>query len=494
MINKLLIDKDYSIRIYSTHIEVFPYMKNDSPKVEKMFSKWDDVTHQYIPIGYYIENNILYLPRGTSLNLLANEFNATPNKISIDYVDRCENIKNKIDMNYKPRDVIQEDSIDFLTSKGRFTKGNYYNQYGLNLDTGAGKTYCMIAAIADLNLKAIVITHKTRLRDQWYLEFINKSNITEDRVVVIDSSNEMNKIMNNELEGDIYLVNHQTLASYARMNSWETLHDFFKKIRVGVKVVDEAHRFFENSLMIDYFSNVKRNYYLTATFTRSDPKEIRIFERAYASLYRFGEETLQYDGVRKHINLICTTFQSRPSIYTVAQIVGGRYGFNTFKYIDYELKHNERNSMLRVIESILIKVNHLKGKILIIAPKIDSLDIIADYIKDCTNKSIGIVHSKKSDEEKEAAMNCDIIIATIKSIGEGDDIKGLRVLINTEPIGSKALADQLRGRLRPYSDTDDTYLFYLVDLGIDYVYQMFKRHRPVFEKKCKEIIMLNMEV
>ena len=102
--------------------------------------------------------------------------------------------------------------------------------------------------------------------------------------------------------------------------------------------------------------------------------------------------------------------------------------------------------------------------------------------------------SKKSDEEKEAAMNCDIIIATIKGIGEGDDIKGLRILINTEPIGSKALADQLRGRLRPYSDTDDTYLFYLVDLGIDYVYQMFKRHRSVFEKKCKEIIMLNMEV
>ena len=121
MINELLIDKKYSIKIYSTHIEVFPYTKNDSPKVEKMFSKWDDVTHQYIPIGYYIENHVLYLPRGTSLNLLANEFNANPIKDGINYVDSCENIKTKIDMNYKPRDTIQEDSIDFLTSKGRFT-------------------------------------------------------------------------------------------------------------------------------------------------------------------------------------------------------------------------------------------------------------------------------------------------------------------------------------------------------------------------------------
>ena len=488
----LELEKKYSIRVYNTHVEVYPYELGDVPRIEKMFSKWDDITHQYIPMAYYIENGVLYLPRGVSMNILVNLFNATP--IPVNDSDKAFKMSQKINMNYQPRDKIQEDSIDFLTSKGNFTKGRFYTQFGLNLDTGVGKTYCMISAIADLCVKTIIITHKSRLRDQWYKEFIDKSDISENKLITIESSEDMKSIMKGEKEGDVYLVNHQTLSSYARTESWDKLHLFFKKAKIGIKVVDEAHRFFENSLMIDFFTNVERNYYLTATFTRSDPKEIRIFEKAYSSLYRFGEETLDYGGNRKHINLICTMFQSRPTLNTITQIIGGRYGFSVYKYIDWELKLNQSNTMLKVIRKILQKIENLEGRILIIAPKIESLNDITEGIKDYTNKSIGIIHSKRNDEEKQEDMEKDIIIATIKGIGEGDDIKGLRVLINTEPIGSKIMADQLRGRLRPYSKDDDTYLFYLVDVGIHYVYQMFNRHKPVFEKKCKEIIMLNMDV
>lgn len=487
-------DKKYSIKVYNTHIEVFPYESGDVPRIEKMFSKWDDVTHKYIPIAYYTEDDVLYLPRGASLNILANLFNATPTQVSSTYSDKASIMKQKIDMNYPPRNKIQEDSIDFLTCKGNFIKGRYYTQYGLNLDTGAGKTYCMISAIAQLGMKSIIITHKSRLRDQWKSEFVDKSDISEDRLITIESSEDMKSIMKGDKEGDVYLVNHQTLSSFARAESWQKLHLFFQKAQIGIKVVDEAHRFFENSLMIDFFTNIERNYYLTATFTRSDPKEIRIFEKSYSSLYRFGEETLNYEGNRKHINLICTMFRSRPSLSTIAQITAGKYGFNVYKYIDWELKLNESKTMLKVIRKILQKVENLEGRILIISPKIESLHDIAKGIEEYTSKSIGVIHSKISDEEKEIAMQKDIIIATIKGIGEGDDIKGLRVLINTEPIGSKIMADQLRGRLRPYSKDEDTYLFYLVDIGINYVYQMFNRHKPVFEKKCKEIIMMNMEV
>ena len=50
------------------------------------------------------------------------------------------------------------------------------------------------------------------------------------------------------------MVNNQTLASYARTHGWEELRKFFIKIKVGIKVIDEAHKFFENTLMIDYFT------------------------------------------------------------------------------------------------------------------------------------------------------------------------------------------------------------------------------------------------
>ena len=66
-------------------------------------------------------------------------------------------------------------------------------------------------------------------------------------------------------------------------------------------------------------------------------------------------------------------------------------------------------------------------------------------------------------------------------------MKGLRVLINLDPIGSRNLADQLRGRLREYSKEDDTFLFYPVDLGFLECGELFKRILPIMKRKCKSI-------
>ena len=245
--------------------------------------------------------------------------------------------------------------------------------------------------------------------------------------------------------------------------------------------------------MIDFFSDVKLSYYLTATFTRSDPKEIRIFQKAYSSLYRFGEETLDYEEVRKHIVLCVVLYRSFPDYSAVNNIVNGAYGFNSYRYIDYTLKGDTHHTMIKVIKKIIDRVENLEGKILITSPKIESVEMIAKELKYETDKSIGVVHSKFSnDDNAETIKNSDIISSTIKGIGEGDDIKGLRVLINTEPVGSKALVDQLRGRLREYSKEDDTYMFYLIDTSIGYTLEMFKRVKSIFSKKCKEIVMIRM--
>lgn len=483
--------KAYSIKVFHSHIEVFPYKLGDVPQIEKTYSKWDEITHQYIRIGYYISDNTLYLPRGTSLNLLSNLFSATP--ILVNRADSASTIKYPITMKYEPRDRIQKESIDFLTSENEFKKGMYYSQYGLNLDTGDGKTYCMISAIAKLNIKAIIITHKTRIKDQWYAEFLDKTDIDKSRILTISGSDDITAIMSGKKEADIYITNHQTLSSYARLKTWDYIHMFFKKAKIGIKVIDEAHKFFENTLMIDFFSNVKRSYYLTATFTRSDPKEIRIFNKAFSSLYRFGEETMNYEEKRKHIIFCAVLYRSNPTFQDINNILKGAYGFNSYRYIDYTLKHDPNHTMMKVLKRIIDKTDGIEGKILITSPKIESVEKIAEELKYETDKTISTVHSKQTKEENKEAINADIISSTIKGIGEGDDIKGLRILINTEPIGSKGLVDQLRGRLREYSNDKDTYLFYLIDTSIGYTYEMFRRVKPVFEKKCKEIIMMRMD-
>lgn len=476
------------IRVFHSHIEIYPYNYGDCPRLEKMLSKFDNVTHKYIPIGYYIQSGILYIPRGINLSLLQSMFNTIPT-----IVNKCDDYTKiqKGTMKFKPKNRIQEESIDFLTSQGKFKKGEFQSQFGLNLDTGDGKTYCMINAILKMKLKAIVITHKQKIKEQWIETILNMSSVEKDSVCDISGSDVIDNIMKGKIKADIYCVNHQTLNAYARVHGWESIRNLFKKIKVGVKVVDEAHKFFENSLMIDFFSNVKRSYYLTATFTRSDPKEIKIFKIAYDSLYRFGEETMNYEEKRKHIVFIVVYYHSYPTIEERRKI-STSYGFSSYRYIDYAL-NEENNSMMKVLKRLIEKTENMKGKTLVISPKTDSVDYIAKQIEKFTDKSVGTVHSKNNVKQNENGWNSDIISSTIKSIGEGDDIKGLRILINLEPIGSKSLADQLRGRLREYSKDDDTFMFYPVDTSIKETYEFLKRIMPVMKKKCKEIIFMRMD-
>lgn len=476
------------IRVFNTHIEVFPYKKGDAKNIEKLLSKYDNVSHKYIPIGFYIEDSILYLPRGINLTLLKDTFNAIPTMVNI--YDNFERISGG-NMKFPPRDRIQEESIDFLTSTGNFVNGNRYNQFGLNLDTGDGKTYCMTNAMLQLKMKGIIITHKQILKEQWMKTILEMSDVSEDRICDISGSEVMEAIMEGKIVADYYYVNHQTLNNYARIHGWRMLHEFFNKIKVGIKIVDEAHKFFENSLMIDFFTNTYKSFYLTATFTRSDPKEVKIFKTAFSSLYRFGEETFDYEEKRKHIVFIVVYFRSHPVNEENLRLNTG-YGFSSYKYIDYEL-NEDYNTLIKVIRRVVKQTENLNGKTLIISPKTESVDTIADKLRDYTDKTVGTVHSKNSSEVNEEGRNSDIISSTIKSIGEGDDIKGLRVLINIDPIGSKALADQLRGRLREYSKEDDTFFFHLVDTSVPESYAFLKRILPVMSRKCKEIIHMRME-
>ena len=47
------------VRVFHSHIEVYPYKEGDCPDVERMMSKYNTITHKRVPIGYYILNNIL---------------------------------------------------------------------------------------------------------------------------------------------------------------------------------------------------------------------------------------------------------------------------------------------------------------------------------------------------------------------------------------------------------------------------------------------------
>ena len=236
------------VLVYHSHIEVTPYEKGDCPEIEKLMSRYDAVTHKRIPVAYYIEDNTLYLPRGISITLLEKYFGGIP--AVVPQPDPYTKIKKGV-ATYKPKSTIQENAIKFLTAEDEYGYARIYSQFGLNLDTGEGKTYSTVTAILKLKLKTIIITHQEKLKSQWIKTFDEMTTFPIENICNISGSEVMDKIMNGDINAEIYFVNHQTLSAYAREHGWKSIREFFKKIKVGIKVIDESHKFFENIFVSD---------------------------------------------------------------------------------------------------------------------------------------------------------------------------------------------------------------------------------------------------
>lgn len=468
--------------VYNTHMEISPYNKGDVPYIEKMFTAVDRHSLKEYPCAYMIMDKILYLPKGAPLHKLESIFGEY--KI-ISENDPYELMSDEFASLYRPRNELQYQSIEFLTSSDT-------PQLGLNLATGFGKTFCVAYSITNLRAKAIIITPNENLKVQWIDTFSNMFNYRPKNLMNISGSNVMSGIMNNEIEErDVYFVNHQTLRSYMATYGGEALHEFFKRIKVKIKVYDESHLEFGNILLIDYFTNTAKNWYLTATFDRSDRTESACFRKAFSSVSTFGE-TESLNAITKHVVYHVVNINSHASYKEQRQICGF-VGMTTASYAKYAFITDKNDTTYMAIKSIINKLSEIEGKILLFVGLIEGADIVANKLKkDFPNKRIGIYHSKIDKEEKESALKCDIIVSTAKSCGTGKDIKELRAVICAEELASKILAKQIIGRLRPYKDKE-TFYFDIVNTCIPSVTFWFRSRFKAIEPLVKKIIYLNID-
>lgn len=118
-----------NIDVFNTHIEVYPYVKDDIPILEDFYTATDKYSGNEFPCGYMIDNGKLILPRGTPISKLESLCNVKARFIVES--DPSDKMSSKHYPLYDPRNKLQEDSIKFLKGKE--------HQLALNLKTGYGK-------------------------------------------------------------------------------------------------------------------------------------------------------------------------------------------------------------------------------------------------------------------------------------------------------------------------------------------------------------------
>ena len=471
------------ICVKNSCIMIRDYTPGDSPDLERNFQVWNPLTHKMDILGMHYDENqkCLYIPRGLDIWKIKKYLNEkdhdviSPNKYQ--YIDN-------ILIKYQPRDEQQKEALRFMCGVNEYEENFYLPQLSVNLNTGKGKTYCSIATICYMKIKSIIITGSNTLLSQWQENIKEYTNLTDKDILFISGSPMMNMILMNKSkkaqEAKIFLCTHGTIRSFCETYGWDKLNEIFINLGIGMKFIDEAHTNFANMLMLDFYTNVFKTYYVTATPARSDWREDRIFQ---LSIKNVPFIDLFDENNDPHTDYIAIKWNSRPNAMQISECRNA-YGLDRNKYIDYVTKQDTFYMMMRIIMDMVIKC---KGRVLFYIGTNDSILRVYKWMNENYPEFIGDVGIYTSLLDKNAKLkekNKKLLLSTTKSAGLGEHIEGLKMtIVLAEPFKSEVLARQSLGRTR---DPGTVYVE-LVDMGFRSVRKFYYEKLPIFNKYASSV-------
>lgn len=471
------------IVVRNTCIVINDYNMGDSLALEDNFKVYNPITHSFDILGFYYdkENKRLYLPSGLDIWKIKSYFNEKYYKREKNHsYQTIDNIMIK----YKPRDEQQEEALRFMVGYNEYEQNAYLPQLSVNLNTGKGKTYCSIAMISFFKIKSIIITGSNTLLSQWKGEILKYTNLKDPDIMQISGSDSINMILqgksNRANNAKIYLCSHGTLHSFGNTYGWDNVYNLFEYLGIGIKIFDEAHTNFANMLMIDFFTNVFKTYYVTATPGRSNWRENRIFQ---LSIKNVPGIDLFDENNDPHTDYVAIKWNSRPNPQQISRC-RNKYGLDRNRYINYVTQQPNFYSMMHIIMELIIKC---KGRVLLYIGTNEGILRVYHWIG--TNYpeflgDIGIFSSLVPKEQKMREKQKKLLLSTTKSAGLGEHIEGLKMtIVVAEPFKSEIIARQTLGRTRD----NGTIYIELVDMGFRYIKKFYFDKLPVFNKYASDV-------
>lgn len=325
-----------------------------------------------------------------------------------------------------------------------------------------GKTYCSGVGLCLYGTKALIIMHRDQLRQQWLNSLYNMCGLSDKEVHEISSSQELYDIAYNrhDFDYDVYLMTHATFrAGLKRIGNFRDASNITKNLGIGIKIVDEAHLEFRDTLIMDFVFNVKRNLYLTATDGRSSKDENSIFKHVFShTLYYRPSSLLTSNMSKKWVEYITVKVNTHVKSNVYKYRVNGGRGMNPASYGKWVIKPDKKQTHFKACRDLLkiIYERDPHAKVLIFMPLIELCDECAYFLNKSLNYdetfdyslTIKTINSKNTKNENEANKRSDVIVTTIASCGTGTDIPGITAIISCSPFVSRVSAKQIHGRIR----------------------------------------------
>ena len=471
----------------ATHIAITEYLPNRIKSLESKFYYIKNHIKIIVGMIYDAESNELRIFGGASIGLIEHATNYLPVYIDSDY-DKAEKIATRLKLS--PIDQLQTKMVHFLIAKGNYEVNYNHRQLSCNAETGSGKTFAAIAMISYMKVKTIIIVNKVNIKENWISEMYKFTDMDSKRILELNTKT-MIEILEDKFDTDkyhIFIVIHRSILNVAKEKGWKQIGTLFKKIGIGLKIFDEAHREFANTTYIECYTNTPKTVYLTATRKLSDPKANYIYQRLFSEIPKFEPSKLGYTDAKKHITMLAIFYNSNPSFEDIRSCKT-QSGFSAVKHSLYQIENDSFffGILTKVINEFTIKN---KFRTLILVSRIKACNEIMDFIKEkFKDTSVGVYHSEVTDEEKERVFyNDQIIVSTNRSLGEAVTIPRLQFVLNCEAHNN--YGDQASGRLRKNNDYDKYVYAEFIDEGFPSIRVQWKNRKRQYDQKFSKVISI----
>ena len=442
----------FQVTIRATSISVTPGQEALTPLAPLLqLHEYEDEFQEVVKtLGFMYDeqHDRIFLHKGIDINYLRRLLGEC--EIRYDKYHPYKEMNFEFEEIFPPKNDDQRDCIDFIAGEKAHAQNINDSQIFLVKEPGFGKTFCTGYGIGVYGSKALIIMHQDTLRSQWRDSLYNMNGYTSHDVYELTSSAELEQIANGDLklDYDVYLMTHATfLAACNRIQDTEKIGMISRNLSIGIKVIDEAHLHFRNTLVIDFLFNVRRNLYLTATDGRSSKDENAIFRHVFSNTTFYRKQTVVDDThPSKWVEYVTVNINTHvnPNIYRY-RINGGR-GMSAITYGKWVIAKDKQQRHFKVCRDLLkeIYANVATAKVIIFLPLIELCTDCACFLtmeldNDPTfdySLSIKTVNSHNSKSENEYNKRADVIVTTIQSIGTGQDIKGVTDIICCSPFVS----------------------------------------------------------
>ena len=474
----------YSSFYLINHVSKIPY------EISNDLSKWNAAYFRRENVGCYYDEDKqeLRIPKGYPLECIESAF---PYHTIIDGDEKFNKDKISIGLLNFPRDHIQENSLAFMTGNAPYGFTLNETQLYVDLDTGLGKTFLMVATACYFRARSVIfIPAVSKIGDQWMSTLNKFTTLTRDEYLYVQGSEMCKDIIKGKYKKvKVFIIPRSTVLAFIRKydNDWTMLTRLVDAMNVRIKGIDEAHMDFNTIVNIDCFTHVPKTYYMSSSPSRSDKVEKIIYKRVFKNVMKHGKKLKTKE--QNHIIPLILNFKSTPSQEWLKKIKT-RYGTSQAKYGEYLLAESgAREEFLDAFAfalDFLQKFRRRGGKILVLCITIE----FAEELSKITNQffpylTTGLFVGSGKNKNKE--LNNDVIFLTPKSIEKGSDGAeiDLQLVINTITYSSDVMEDQIPGRIRKQIDRKGIYCE-LVNINHKVARKHYLEREPYLIKKAKD--------